>query len=378
MEYIHEDEQLSALIERLRGAELLAVDTEAAGYHRYHDRICLLQLSTRAETWIVDTLAVTNVPALSPILLDDHIEVVLHDADYDLRLMARDYGIRISNLFDTKTAAQLLGEPAIGLAGLVAKHLGVKLDKKHQRADWAQRPLPAPMIEYAAEDTRHLPQLRDRLREELVQKGRLAWAEEEFALRVNVDAASAQADPDAYMKLKNTRDLKPRQMAALRALHSWRERTAAERDVAPFRVMNNDVLVELARRLPENAEQMKGIAGLSDSVIARRGDVLLAAVQEARALADAELPTRRRGPGRPPPDPEHDALVDKLKAARDAAADRLQIDRGFLMPRQQLEDVARRRPLSGDQLLEVADMRRWQVEAMGEDLLEVIRATEKK
>lgn len=375
MEYIETNDQLDAVVERLRGAELLAVDTEAAGYHRYHDRICLLQLSTRTETWIVDTLAVGNVAALTPVLMDPDIEILLHDADYDLRLLARDYGIRITNLFDTKLAAQLLGEPAIGLAGLVEKYLDIKLDKKHQRADWAQRPLPGAMLEYAAEDTRHLPRLRDRLRAELMAMGRLAWAEEEFALRVRVDAASASADPDAYLRLKNTRDLKPRQMAALRALHGWREAVAAERDIAPFRVMNNDVLVEVARRLPERADQMRGIAGLSDSVIARRGDALLAAVADAQRLAETDLPARRRGPPRPPPDPEFDALVEKLKTARDLAADRLQIDRGFLMPRQQLEDVARRKAKTAEELLEVADMRRWQVEAMGEDLLAVLGAT---
>ncbi|MGH7444048.1 MAG: ribonuclease D, partial [Longimicrobiales bacterium] len=122
MEYIRRDDQLSALAERLDGVELLAIDTEAAGYHRYHDRICLLQLSTRTETWIVDTLAVDNVVVLHPVLAHPGSETVLHDADYDLRLLARDYGIRITHLFDTKLAAQLLGEPQIGLASLVAKH----------------------------------------------------------------------------------------------------------------------------------------------------------------------------------------------------------------------------------------------------------------
>jgi ribonuclease D len=161
-------------------------------------------------------------------------------------------------------------------------------------------------------------------------------------------------------------------MAALRALHGWRERIAAERDVAPFRVMNNEVLVEVARRLPERADQLHGIRGLSDAVIERRGDALLGAVREAQQLAESELPARKRGPGRPPPDPELDALIDRLKSARDAAADRLQIDRGFLMPRQQLEDIARRRPATPEALLEVPDMRRWQVEAMSEELLAVI------
>lgn len=373
MEYIRHDERLEALADQLSGAGLLAIDTEAAGYHRYHDRICLLQASTRTDTWIVDTLAVSDIAPLAPLLARDDIEVVLHDADYDLRLLARDYGIRLRNLFDTKIAAQLLGEPQIGLASLLEKHLDVRLDKKHQRADWAQRPLPDDMIAYAAEDTRHLPRLRDVLRAALERAGRLHWAEEEFLLRVQVDAATTQADPDAWLRIRNTRDLKPRQLAALRELHGWREATAAERDVAPFRVVGNETLVEIARRLPERADQLRGIPGMGDALIRRRGDAMLDAVARARTLAERDLPVRPRGPGRPPPDAAFDALVDRLKGVRDAAAERLGLERGFLMPRQQLEDIARACPRSREELRAIRDMRAWQVEALGDALLAAVK-----
>ncbi|HEU5209559.1 MAG TPA: HRDC domain-containing protein [Longimicrobiales bacterium] len=372
MEYIHSDERLEALAGQLSGAGLLAIDTEAAGYHRYHDRICLFQVSTRTDTWVIDTLAVSDIAPLTPLLASDAVEVVLHDADYDLRLLARDYGVRITHLFDTKLAAQLLGEPQIGLASLLEKHVGVKLDKKHQRADWAQRPLPRDMIAYAAEDTKHLPELRDVLRRLLEQTGRLHWAHEEFELRVQVDAAAASSDPDAWLRLKNTRDLKPRQLAALRELHGWREATAAERDVAPFRVIGNETLVEIARRLPEQVDQLRGIPGLSDALIRRRGAAVMDAVARARALPERELPVRPRGPGRPPPDPSFDACVERLKAVRDRAAERLGLERGFLMPRQQLEDVARARPRTPAALRDVRDMRAWQVEALGAELIEAL------
>ncbi len=372
MEYIRRSDRLTALGERLQGVPLLAIDTEAAGYHRYHDRICLLQLSTRTETFVVDTLELSDVAPLTPILASADTEIVLHDADYDLRLLARDYGIRVRRLFDTKIAAQLLGEPQIGLASLLEKYRDVRLDKKHQRADWAQRPLPPDMIAYAAEDTRHLPALRDTLRAQLEERGRLHWAEEEFALRVQVDAASATPDPDAYLRLKNIRDLKPRQLAALRELHGWREAAASERDVAPFRVVNNEVIVEVARRLPERPDQLRGIPGLGDALIRRRGADFLDAVARARALGEEDLPVRRRGPPRPPPDAAFDALVDRLKGVRDAAAERLGLERGFLMPRQQLEDIARGRPATLEELRTVADIRAWQVEALGEDLLAAV------
>src|SRR4051794_33651431 len=182
MEYIQSENELANLGERLNGAVLIAADTEAAGYHRYSDRVCLLQLSTRDQTFIIDTLAVPHLDALRDVLAREDTEVVFHDADYDLRLLGRDFGIQVSKLFDTKIAAQFVGERSFGLGSLVEKYVGVKMEKKHQRADWAQRPLPADMLAYAAEDTVHLPALRDRLREELAQRGRLKWAEEEFKI----------------------------------------------------------------------------------------------------------------------------------------------------------------------------------------------------
>lgn len=373
MEYIDREEDIAAVGQRLRGVPLLAVDTEAAGYHRYHDRVCLLQLSTRAETILVDTLAVNTLGAIGDVLRDPATELILHDADYDLRLLARDYDIRVQHLFDTKIAAQFLGEPGIGLGALVEKYLGIKLDKKHQRADWAQRPLPPELLSYAAEDTRNLPALRDALQTALEALGRLSWAQEEFTLRTVVTLAPA-ADGEAYLKMKNTRDLTPRQLGALRELHAWRESVAAERDVAPFRVMNNEPLIELARTMPATTDAMAKISGISEGLLQRRSGELRAAIERARALPDSALPVRTRGPRRPPPDPAFDALAEKLKVVRDKAAERLNIERGFLMPRQQLEAIARGRPKTEAELARIEEMRRWQIEALGADLLAAVNA----
>ena len=373
MEYVQTDAGLEAIANEVAGAPLLAVDTEAAGYHRYQDRICLVQLSTRNDTYLVDTLAVSGLAPLAPVFADVATEIVLHDADYDLRLLRRDHGIGLGRLFDTKVAAQFLGEPAIGLAGLAEKHLGVKLDKRHQRADWAQRPLAKEMLDYAAEDTRHLPRLRDLLREALLAAGRLSWAEEEFGRIIEAQAETGTDDSEPYLRIKNTRDLKPRQMAALRELHGWREEVARERDVAPFRVVSNETLVALARRLPESATVLSEVTGFSAALAQRRGAEVMAALRRARDLPESELPVRPRSPRRPPPDPEFEQLVERLKGARDQAADRLSLDRGFLMPRQQLEEIARRRPRDESGLCEITYMRRWQVEAAGAELLEVLR-----
>ncbi|MEX1183395.1 MAG: HRDC domain-containing protein [Gemmatimonadota bacterium] len=374
MEYIRNEEDVAAVAAALSETDLFAADTEAAGYHRYHDRICLLQLSTRDRTFLVDTLTIRDLTALAPLFAGDEREVILHDADYDLRLLHRDYQIRVRGLFDTKLAAQLLGEPAFGLGALVEKFLGLKLDKKHQRADWAQRPLPADMLAYAAEDTRHLPPLRDRLKAELVKLNRLHWAEEEFELREHARwETNGEAPIEGYTRVKNTRDLTPLQLAALRELYHWREQVAERRDTAAFRIIGNDVLIAVARRLPEHADELAGLPGLPPSIADRHGTDLLAGVQRALALPEDELPQRVRGARRPPPDAELDENVERLKRARDAAAQVLGLDRGFLMPRHQLEAVARRRPNDLAELAEVPDLRRWQIEAVGEALLKALK-----
>lgn len=372
MEYIDSEAALNAVVELLAGAPLVAVDTEAAGYHRYHNRICLLQLSTRSYTWVVDALELPTLQPMGRTLADPKTEIVLHDADYDLRLLERDHGLSVTRLFDTKIAAQLLGEPQIGLAGLVEKYLGVHLNKKHQRADWAQRPLSAELLEYAAEDTRHLPALRDRLQLELERLGRLGWAEEEFRIRESIRWQPPAEGDDPFFRIKQTRDLSPRQLAALRELYAWREDVGRERDLATFRVLSNEALVSLARRMPESNAALSAVGGISPGLIARRSGELLRAIRTARELPPTQLPVRPSPPRRPAPDPDLERLVERLRIARDEAAKRLRLDRGFLMPRQQLEDIARQRPSTRRDLKGVADMRDWQIEAMGEDIVSVL------
>jgi len=368
MEYIGTEKELDRVGRRLAGVALIAADTEAAGYHRYSDRVCLLQISTRDETFVIDTLAVSHLNGLREVFTRGETEVVFHDADYDLRLLSRDFELDVTQLFDTKTAAQMIGERSFGLGSLVEKFLGIKLEKKHQRADWAQRPLPDDMLAYAAEDTQHLPELRDRLREELVKLGRLKWAEEEFRITERTRWPES-IEHEAFLRVKGARDLKPRQLATLRELYAWREATAESRDVAAFRVLSNDALLEVARRMPENGTGLEGITGLSPALIERRGAELLSAVRRAAVLAEDELPRFPRSPRRPPPDAEFDSRADALRAVRDKLADELNLDRGFLMPRNQLEDIARINPQSIAELRKLPGIREWQVEAIGKQLI---------
>ncbi|HUH12442.1 MAG TPA: HRDC domain-containing protein [Longimicrobiales bacterium] len=373
MRYITTDDELRGVAAELEESGLVAVDTEAAGYHRYLDRVCLVQLTSEAGTWVVDALTVSGLEPLRDVLGTHQVEVVFHDADYDLRLLHRDYGMSVAGLFDTKIAAQFLGESAFGLQNLLEKELGISLEKKYQRADWAKRPLPPEMLDYAAEDTRYLPELRDRLRDGLRAAGRLEWAEEEFRLVEATRWEEPGDTRDAYLSLKGARDLDGRQRAALQELYAWREAEGKRRDVATFRVLSKEALVETARQLPRNTRQLSGVPGIGSRLAASVGDDLLAAVERALLLPDAELPAPlARPPRRPRPDPELEERVERLKKARDRAADRLELDRGFLMARWQLAEVAAAEPRTLEELGGLGSVRRWQLEALGRELLEAL------
>src|SRR5687767_9963450 len=350
-------------------AGILALDTEGASFHRFVDRIYLLQLSTTERSAIIAPLGMDAPPGLGTLLEDPSVEVIFHDADYDLRLLHQDYGWHVRNIFDTRIAAQLLGLRAFGLAALLERYFDVKLEKKHQRADWSMRPLTQDMLDYAAQDTRYLIELRHRMRAELEKAGRWAWAEEEFQ-RLEGTRWSADEEVAAFLRMKGARDLSRRELAVLRELVPWRESVAKALDRATFRVMSNEVLLEVARVTDASRETLGAIRGMPRSLLERRGDEIIDAVRRGHAVPDSELPRFPRAP-RFDRDPNFDDNVARLRVARDAAAARLDLDPGVLCSRDRLETIARMQPKSVDRLSEIRELRRWQIAELGEPFISV-------
>lgn len=351
------------------------MDTEAASFHRYADRVYLLQLSSDDETVLVDPLQVSDLGPISSVLADERVEVVFHDADYDLRVLDRDYGFRARSVFDTRIAAQLLGEPGVGLAALLEKYLGVTLDKRLQRADWSLRPLPPDMVAYAAADTAYLLPLRDLLERRMAAVGRLAWAREEFARLEGIRWTPPDRD-DAYLRLPGAKALSPRAKVVLRALYDWREDVARLLDRPPFRVAPGEALVAVAREAPTTPGALQRVAGLPRSIGRRYEDPLLAAVQ--RGLHEAIGRPARRGPVMPRPDAETEARLERLKARRNERAAALGVEPGVLCPNGTLMALARRAPQTRDELASVPELRTWQRQALGEeDLLAAVRPADR-
>jgi ribonuclease D len=370
--YLDKPDQVDRFLNEISAVKELALDTEGASFHRFLDRIYLLQLSTREHSAIIDPLPIGSPVGLGELLQNKSVEVVFHDADYDLRLLHQDYGWHVTKIFDTRIASQLLGIKSFGLAALLEQFFDVKLDKKHQRADWSMRPLTPDMLEYAAQDTRYLLQLKDHMKGELTRRGRLHWAQEEFA-RIEGTRWEAEESMEGFLRLKGARDLSRQELAVLREVANWRDTVAAQLDRATFRVMGNEVLFELARRVPKSVAELSAIKGMPKGMIERGGADIVAAVRRGSEVPEAELPKFPRGQ-RWNKDRDFDERVARLKAVRDAAATRLDLDPGVLCSRERLENIARSGAKSVEELASVPDLRRWQIEEMGAGFLEALTA----
>lgn len=373
MQYLDTAAAVATFAAEIAEAPSIALDTEGASFHRFVDRVYLMQLSTRTATAIVDPLASGDLSPLRPLVESPDTEIVFHDADYDLRLLRQDYGWATRRIFDTRIAAQLLGYKAFGLAALLEAHFGIALDKKFQRADWSLRPLSEGMLQYASQDTMYLLALRDILHGELEAKERLAWAAEEFT-RLEQTQWSAEDSSQLFLKVKGARDLKRRELAVLRELVPWRDAVAKELDRATFRVVSNDVLLEISRVQPTTKQALGVIKGMPRGMLEQRGDLVLAAVARAMALDEAELPRFPKAP-RWEKDPEFDDRAARLRTVRDDVATSLSMDPGVLCSREKLEAIARRLPTTIEELYETPDLRRWQADLLGPGILRALTAT---
>jgi ribonuclease D len=368
--YIDTQREADDFLTDIADVREIAVDTEGASFHRFIDRIYLLQITTRERSAIIDPLPIGMPRALGDILQDPDVEVVFHDADYDLRLLHQDYGWHVNHIFDTRIAAQLLGIKAFGLAALLEQFFGVKLDKKHQRADWSLRPLPQGMLDYAAQDTKYLLDLRDQLKARLEKLGRWEWAREEFE---RLEGTKWEDDDSslAFLRIKGARDLTRRELALLRELVPWRDSVAKEVDRATFRVMGNEVLLDIARTAPRSVRELSTLKGMPRGILDRGAHAILAAVERGLEVAEEHLPRFPRAP-KWEREEDFDNRVAKLKAVRDKAAARLNLDPGVLCSREKLESIARRKPSKVGDLEDVPGLRKWQIAEMGGEFVSVL------
>ena len=363
------------MMERIRGARRLAIDTEADSLYHYFEKVCLLQLSTYSETFIIDPLTVTVVGDLAPLIADPSIEKVFHAAGYDVFCLRRDFNFTFANIFDTHLAGSLLGYEFLGLGTMMETILGIHHSKDCQRDDWSRRPLLAEQLEYAAMDTHHLLSLRDALERELQLKGRLEWALEEFAAAAAMERSEKEFDPEGFRRIKGFHTLDVRQRLVLRALYLFRDDAARKLDAPPFKVMNNSVLADLARRPPLSTQELYKRQGVSFRVARKFGAEIINLIAAASVGDPAilSLPTR---PVTKPPNHVARNLLDLLKKWRQGKAEELKLPVGVIFPANLLESLAAAPPTNFDEFIAFPGMRRWRAREFGLEILHTLRGAE--
>lgn len=344
----------------------LAVDTESNSLHAYRERVCLIQVSIPGADYLIDPLALRDLAPLWELFEDSAVEKVFHAAEYDLLCLRRDYGVRLANLFDTRVASRTLGRRQAGLGDLLAEEFGIHLDKRLQRANWGQRPLPPALIHYASLDTHYLLPLRDRLAVELHRLGRWPEAAEEFERLTRLQPRANGFDPQGFWKIASARHLPPQQAAVLEQLYLLREDHARRSDRPPFKVLSDSALLAIAQSQPRTPEELQRVPGMTPGTLSRYGKDVLAAV--ARGL--------RSEPPRPPrPLPADDATLaryEALRAWRKRKADLRQVESDVILPRDVLRELAASPPRTQQQLEALMEPLRWRAQVYGPEILRLV------
>jgi ribonuclease D len=332
---IDTQEKLAAFLPVVKAAAWLALDTEADSLHAYPEKVCLIQISTAAGDRLVDPLAGIDINPFLDALVGR--ELIFHAADYDLRLLRKHHEFTPSVIFDTMLAARLLGEKQFGLSSLVEKFLGVKLDKGSQKADWARRPLTEKMEAYARNDTHHLKSLEEKLKSELLAKGRLVWHQESCAQLITECSQPVIVDEDEVWRIKGSTFLERGALAVLRELWHWREREALAASRPPFFVLAHEKMVEISSAVSEHQSVDHLIP---PRMHPRRRENLMAAIRVAQAVPPEKFPNVIRHRSQRPSEAEFRRFRE-IEKCRDKHAHELGIDPTLIAPKSVLGDLAR-------------------------------------
>jgi ribonuclease D len=338
--FIDQTGQLEPLLAALDRASEVSLDTEADNMYHYRTRVCLFQLMVGREIFLIDVLAPgINLDAFWTRMRRLHL--VMHGSDFDLRLLYALCGFRAHSLFDTMLAAQLLNRQRIGLAALLEEHFGVELDKNGQKANWSRRPLPPKLLDYAALDVFHLPELRDLLTRELVRLGRFDWFEQQCRAQIAAGTEGFSPPDENDWRIGQSERLRGAGLSVLHALWHWREEQARRIDTPPFKVCGTELLMRVAFAAEEGrpVEEILGAVNLGKRHM--RLFPSLEAALNAGLKRDPKTLPRRQHVRLAPLSGGELARQDALKAFRDRQAARLELEPTLIANRAQLAQIAR-------------------------------------
>lgn len=364
--YIDSDAAANRMVDALRAESLVAFDLEADSMFHFREKICLIQIATRTACFIVDPLPVSDMSGLSHLLADDAVTKIFHGADYDVRSLHRDYGIRIHNLFDTELASRFLGWAESGLEAVLKKRFNIVLEKKYQKKDWSQRPLPDEMITYAAKDVHYLIPLHEALVRELQEKGRLDWVLEECRDMTLVRASPANERP-LFLKVKGAGHLDRRGLAVLEGLLEFRMALAEQKDRPLFKVIGHASLLAVSQARPRNISELADTGALSAKQIHMYGQTMIEIIEKALAVPENLLP---QYPYQRQPRTTSDVSekLQKLKTWREHKAAALGMDAGVLINNTALKTIAESHLKNREDPDGLSMLKTWQKTELGPEI----------
>ncbi len=370
------ENDLQQLAEKLLLEPIIAVDTESNSLHAYQEQVCLIQFSTPEEDYLVDPLELVDLSALEPVFANPDVEKVFHAAEYDLICLKRDFNFDFHNLFDTMIAASILGWDEVGLGAILQKEFGVTVDKRFQRADWGQRPLPPELLSYARLDTHFLIELRNRLKAELEENGRWSLAQEDFhrlavvAERTLENSRNSNRqngeNGEGCFRISGSHELTPQQNAVLQELCRYRDQVARHLNRPLFKVINDETLLAIASTLPTSLEDLRRLRGMSQGQVRRHGRALLQAVQ--RGLNSPPVYPSRN----PRPDEQFLNRLESLKRWRKNTAQKFGVKSDVILPRDLLYRIAEANPSDYQQLARVLANVPWRLQEYGPQILKTL------
>jgi len=363
--WVDRQDKFEHMVAELSAQARIAVDTESNSLHAYRERVCLVQFSTPKKDYVVDPLVLQDLSALAPLFANPKIEKIFHAAEYDLLCLKRDFGFEFANLFDTMQAARILGYAFVGLDNILADKFGLKIDKRHQKADWGARPLSSAQVDYARFDTHYLFRLRDLLEGELREKGRWELALEDFALACKVGEPKEKNNGFGWKRFAGRKDLSTRELTIVSELCVCRDHIAEKLDRPVFKVISDDILLDIARKLPEKDVDLAGI-GLSNKQISLWGSDILAAMRRG-----VEAPLVKREQAKRP----SDALLrrlEKLKVWRKKLAKEMLVESDIVLPKSYLNVLAENPPKNLQELKTVMNQSPTRFEKYGTEIYRLI------
>ena len=364
------DPSFLQLLGEAGGSRAIVIDTESDSLYHFHQKICLIQVATEAgSSYLLDPLEGFPVEALRGLLENPGLTKVFHGADYDIALLKAKASIGIRNVYDTMIAAKFLGRTEVGLQATLRDELGLTISKGNQKDDWSARPLSPEQENYALTDVNHLLEVVAKQTAELEEKRRLHWVQEECEALESLSGLPGKVDPrEVFRDVKGVAALPPRALAIFRELIACREEIADELDLPPFRVAVNEALLSLARTEKDGGKE----AVMGNLRRREYADRFRDAVVRGLDVPEADLPRLERGRRIELPLAQQ-RRVAVMKEWRKAASTRIGLELSLVIPQRLIDKIAEANPASLDELSAIDGLRRWRVDAFGEEILKLIK-----